>query len=312
MKIGSRIKEVHTADEPEIVQEHPEDAAPGWEPVQDKLAANAGLSLLLVDGRQPPAIRVSNNNSICRAFQSSREYVSLCDPYCGDAHRRAMSAGSVVQYKCHAGLQCFTMPVEIGKQQNLAIIGGRAFVSGADYRLLVERFRAGELNELLVKEPFNNVIFAEQERLEKLAERMDKAARQFSVEPSHATRTESRAPVGEKVHSSSTLVSTDAGKKDRRRDAVDSGSALQTEVNRLRSELEYRSQLAESLSGFLERISAGDPARTYQSILDHVAELLQAERASLWLLDENSNEIVLRAALGFSIDRSEERRVGKE
>jgi len=310
MTRGSRItkREVHTADEPEIVQEHPEDAPLGWEPVQDELAANAGLSLLLVEGRQPPAIRVSNNNSICRAFQSSREYVNLCDPYCGDAHRRAMSAGSVVQYKCHAGLQCFTMPVQIGKQQNLAIIGGRAFVSGADYRLLVERFRAGELNELLVKEPFNNVIFAEQERLEKLAERMDKAARQFSVEPSHATRTESRAPVGEKVHSSSTLVSTDAGKRDRRPDAVDSGSALQTEVNRLRSELEYRSQLAESLSGFLERISAGDPARTYQSILDHVAEPLQAERASLWLLDENSNEIVLRAALGFSID--EESRIG--
>src|SRR5687768_7618748 len=206
MTRGSRItkREVHTADEPEIVQEHPEDAPLGWEPVQDELAANAGLSLLLVEGRQPPAIRVSNNNSICRAFQSSREYVNLCDPYCGDAHRRAMSAGSVVQYKCHAGLQCFTMPVQIGKQQNLAIIGGRAFVSGADYRLLVERFRAGELNELLVKEPFNNVIFAEQERLEKLAEKVDKAARQFSVEPS--VRKPSQAPAAEKAHTAATVV----------------------------------------------------------------------------------------------------------
>ena len=310
MTRGSRItkKEVHTGDEPEIVQEHRDDAAPGWEPVQDKLSANAGLSLLLVDGRQPPAILVSNNNSICHAFQSSHKYVSLCDPYCGDAHRRAMSAGSVIQYKCHAGLQCFTMPVQIGKQQNLAIIGGRSFISGADYRSLVERFRAGELNELLVQEPFNNVIFAEQERLEKLAEKVDKAARQFSVEPSQSARKPSHATVAEAVHSAPTVVSTDVGKNDSRPDAIDPGSALQTEVNRLRGELAYRSQLAESLSGFLERISSGDPARTYQAILDHVAGLLQAERASLWLFDENSNEIVLRAALGFSID--EESRIG--
>lgn len=289
-----RKTEVHSGEEPEIVQEHPEDAAPGWEPVQDKLASNAGLSLLLVDGRQPPAILASNNNSICRAFQSSLEFVSLCDPYCGDAHRRALSAGTVVQYKCHAGLQCFTMPVQIGKQQNLAMIGGRTFVSGADYRSLVERFRAGELNELLIQEPFSNVIFGEQERLEKLAEKVDKAARQFSVERTQPVRTEP-APVEEKVHGTATVVSGSLP-------GAETGTALQTEVDRLRSELQYRSQLAESLSGFLDRISSGDPARTYQTILDHVAGLLQAERASLWLFDENSNEIALRAALGFSID----------
>src|SRR4029079_2681696 len=117
--------------------------------VQEKLAAKAGLSVLLVDGRQPPALVVSNNNSVLQAFQSSMDYVGLCDPYCGDAHRRALAAGSLVEYKCHAGLQCFTMPVQIGREQNLAAIGGRAFVSAADYRQLIERFRNGELNDLL-------------------------------------------------------------------------------------------------------------------------------------------------------------------
>src|SRR4030095_13148236 len=126
--------------------------------------------VLLVDGRQPPALVASNNNSICHAFQSSPEYGSLCDPYCGDAHRRALSAGSAVQYKCHAGMQCFTMPVQIGNEENLAAIGGRAFVSGADYRSLVDRFRAGELDDLLESRPFENVIFAESGRLEQLSE----------------------------------------------------------------------------------------------------------------------------------------------
>ena len=296
----SRIdREVQTAEEPEIVQEHPADAPLGWEAAQDKLAAAAGLSMLLVDGRQPPAILVSNNNSICHAFQSSHKYVGLCDPYCGDAHRRAMSAGTMVQYKCHAGLQCFTMPVQIGKQQNLAVIGGRAFISGADYRSLVERFRAGELNELLVKEPFDNVIFAESQRLEKLSERVDKAARQFSVEPTQFVKTEIPRVPKKTADPQETTTIADNG----------SGRAmeLQTEVHRLRNELEYRSQLADSLSRFLERISSADPTRTYQAILDHVAELLQAERASLWLFDENANELVLRAATGFTID--EESRV---
>ena len=165
----------------EIVQEHPEDAPAGWAEVQDKLAAASGLSVLLVDGHQPPALVASNNNSICHAFQSSLEHVRLCDPYCGEAHRRALSAGSTVQYKCHAGLQCFTMPVQIGGEQNLAAIGGRAFVSGADYRSLVDRFRAGELNDLLGSKPFANVIFAESRRLDQLSERLQKAARSFDA-----------------------------------------------------------------------------------------------------------------------------------
>src|SRR4030095_10897965 len=130
-----------------IVQELPEDAPLGWKETQEALAAAAGLSLLLVNGRQPPAIAVSNNNSICEAFQSSPDYVKLCDPYCGDAHKRAMSAGTMVEYKCHAGLQCFTQPIEIGSKRNLAVIGGRAFVKSSDYQNLVERLRSGDLQE---------------------------------------------------------------------------------------------------------------------------------------------------------------------
>jgi len=298
--------EVHPGDEPEIVQEHPDDAPPGWEPLQDKLAAGSGLSVLLVDGRQPPAILASNNNSICHAFQSSLEHVGLCDPYCGDAHRRAMSAGTVVQYKCHAGLHCFTMPVQIGNQQNLAAIGGRAFVSGADYRSLVERFRAGELNELLIKEPFRNVIFAESQRLDQLSERLDKVARQFSAEEIvQSPKSRVQSPVVEDATIKVEKSSRDSAGMLAEVPAITPTPAqaeLQDEVDRLRIELEYRGQLADSLRRFLERISSSDPARTYQAILEHVRELLHAERVSLWMFDESANEIALRAAVGFSID----------
>ncbi len=134
-------------------------------PIQEKLAASAGLSLLLVDGRQPPAIVASNNNSICHAFQSSMEHVSLCDPYCGDAHRRALRAGSAVPYKCHAGLQCFTVPVQIGGEQNLAAIGAAHLSAWTTSVPCAIAFARGELNDLLASEPLKNVIFAEPERV---------------------------------------------------------------------------------------------------------------------------------------------------
>lgn len=287
--------ETHDEVLPEIVQEHPEDAPSGWAAVQETLAAATGLSVLLVDGRQPPALVASNNNSICHAFQSSLEYVGLCDPYCGDAHRRALSAGSAVQYKCHAGLECFTMPVQIGREQNLAAIGGRAFVSGADYRSLVDRFRSGELNDLLASDPFENVIFAEHGRLDQLSERLQKAVRNFNAPP--------RATIA--VNAPDHVPPPGIARELDGAPSSESLPGLQREVSRLRGELKHRSQLAESLQRFLERISSRDPAKTYIAILAHSKELLKAERASLWVFDENSNEISLKAALGFANTETE-------
>lgn len=340
---------------PTAPQEHPKDAPAGWVDVQEELAESLNLSVLLVDGHQPPALALSNNNSICEAFQSSPEYVGLCDPYCGDAHRRAISAGSTIQYKCHAGLQCFTMPVKIGRKKNLAAIGGRAFLNVADYRSLVDRFRAGELNDLLNRQPFDNVIFAESQRLEQLSQRLDRASRRFSGPDESPVSSVQRPSSGvertvrtegdrEFIEVESGMdvktPSANAGGRDpivrtggvSERDTVQvqdpapsvaneiiaptvidkpkdievppnasssSGPDLQIEIDRLRGELEYRTHLAQSLQSFLERISSTDPDKTYNLILTHSRELLQAERASLWVFDEGSNEIILRAAAGF-------------
>jgi diguanylate cyclase (GGDEF)-like protein len=343
----------------EIPQEHSQDAPEGWTAVQEKLAESLNLTVLLVDGHQPPALALSNNNSICHAFQSSPDYVSLCDPYCGDAHRLAISAGSKVQYKCHAGLECFTMPVQIGRKQELAAIGGRAFVSVADYRSLVDRFRAGELNDLLNRQPFENVIFAESERLDQLSQRLEKAARKFGESgrvQSPASRTESTVTsenVGEHTAEEvsipdvemppanagafytgsvndrdaseiqgparvveeppanaggSDLLSTGSD-RDAEQGQPKPPSDLQIEIDRLRGELEYRTHLAQSLQSFLERISSSDPDKTYSKILTHAKELLQADRGSLWVFDEGSNEIILRAAAGFTAAQSEVGRV---
>lgn len=264
-------------------QEHREDAPSAWPEVQDGLAANSGLALLLVDGHQPPAVVVSNNNSICHAFQTSPEHAQLCDPYCGAAHAEATKAGGTIEYKCHAGLQCFAKPVDLGGKRTLAVIGGRAFIKGADYQQLMERFRAGDLQSLAADQTFSNVIFSETQRLDELAERVDRTTQRFHGASSNGS---DKAKAKQQLQAAASPAEPD----------------LEQEIRRLRTELESRSRFTNSLQHFLERISCADPAKTYNSIVSNSKELLQSERASILVLNENSSELILKAASGFATD----------
>jgi diguanylate cyclase (GGDEF)-like protein len=152
-----------------------------WAAAQEELAADSGLALLLVDGRQPPSLAVSNNNSICQAFQTSPRHAQLCQPDCGEAFFRAESAGGAVEYRCHAGLHCVAVPVQIEEGKRHAVIGGRCFLRVADYRALAERIRAGDLTDLLSQDLFSNVIFGSKRDLEELAEQIKDAANDFSA-----------------------------------------------------------------------------------------------------------------------------------
>jgi diguanylate cyclase (GGDEF)-like protein len=266
-------------------QERRDEAPPAWPEIQDSLADSSSLSLLLVDGYQPPALAVSNNNSICQTFQSSPDHVRLCDPYCGAAHSRATEAGGTVGYKCHAGLSCFAKPVEIAGRKNLAVIGGRAFVTSADYQRVMERFRKGDLQSIASDEVFRNIIFSEPQRLEEISERIDRAT--------------------QRLHASSSNGSghVDAMTAERQSISVkETAPDLQDEIQRLRRELEYRARFTNSLQHFLERISCADPVKTYNSIVSNSKELLQSERASLMVLDETANQLILKAASGLATD----------
>src|ERR1041384_7006918 len=165
-----------------IPQQLPERAPAGWAEVQTRLAEQSGISILLVEGHQPPALVVTNNNSICHALQTSPQHASLCDPFCGEAHARAQAAKGITHYRCHAGLQCFAMPVELDERE-LVAIGGRGFVHSADYRGLVERFRSGDLQDLFSEEVFQNVIFADEADLDHTALRLTQAMTKFKREP---------------------------------------------------------------------------------------------------------------------------------
>lgn len=266
-----------------IEQEVRERAPRGWAEVQQSVAEDSGLALLMVEGYQPPALVVSNNNSICEALQSSPEHVRLCDPFCGLAHKRATNEGAVVHYRCHAGLQCFSLPVEINKRQ-LAVIGGRAFSSSKDYREFVERVRAGDLQELASDKLFRNVIFADEGDLDHAALRLNRAAEEFREKPVAERPVE--LPPTEEILAGDEPVP-----------AVEERRVERTPY----MGLDRRAPFADSIRRFATQIDAAEPSQIYESILAQSADLLDAERSSLWLFDEESNQLNIKAARGIPV-----------
>ena len=274
-----------------IPQETPERAPAGWHEVQKSIADASGISLLLVEGHQPPALAVTNNNSICNALQSSPGHVKLCDPFCGEAHDRAGAAGEIVHYRCHAGLQCFAMPVEIEQSRELTVIGGRAFVRSSDYRDLVDRFRSGDLQELVSDEIFQNVIFADESDLDHAALRLARAASEFVSQPRQETTVDQTQPEQPSVTPAPEV----------KREIVEPRIVNEEVVN----EEDRDNTLAEAIRTFAERIDASDPLQTYRSIVARSADLLKAERSSLLLFDESANHLTMTAARGIPARLSE-------
>jgi len=266
-----------------INPESPERAPRGWAEIQKSVAESSGIALLLVEGHQPPALAIANNNSICEALQSSPEHAGLCDPFCGTAHERAMAAKTITHYRCHAGLQCFAMPVEIDSRRPLAVIGGRAFVTSSDYRELAERFRSGDLKDLGQEDLFRNVIFADEADLDHAALRVARAASEFDETDSFAAEATTTPPA----------EVTEAQSEDRRTEAS------------VRRGLDRRAPFADSIRRFSEQIDASEPAQTYESILTQAADLVKAERGSLLLFDETANHLTMTASRGIRAPISE-------
>ena len=100
--------------------------------------------------------------------------------------------------------------------------------------------------------------------------------------------------VGDEVKA--VLLVGDAELTDEKRRAISTYCreiALPLEVLRLRHELEQRARFAEHLQTFGERITTVNPTETYDAVLRMSTDLLHAERASLLLFDEASNELAV-------------------
>jgi diguanylate cyclase (GGDEF)-like protein len=75
--------------------------------------------------------------------------------------------------------------------------------------------------------------------------------------------------------------------------------ARSVESTRAEGDLEDRTRFAQAAHAFSKQLNVSEPSETYHAILRQSAEMLGAERGSLLLLDEASNELTIRAEVGM-------------
>jgi diguanylate cyclase (GGDEF)-like protein len=179
----------------------------------EALAAESGVAIVVLDkdGNERAA---ANNNSICANLYPSAEFGPRCAEFCGKALSMSSQAGGVVEYRCHAGLDCKALASKKGSSQFVTIFG-RTFSKSSDYRNATERAVDGDWKKFPPGSFFDNVIISsspsrltelEQEigRLDKtlLAEIPDKPGRKTAVQPTPEAETKIDPPVEDPFESS--------------------------------------------------------------------------------------------------------------
>ena len=158
-----------------------------WQEKQAREAEASGLAIVVRDG-EGRVVSMSNNNSMCRHLYASPEFAPACEQFCGKAFERAASetaqkTGEFVAYRCHAGLDCCAVAIEIEGAETdvpptrLVAIVGRAFTRAENYRAATVRALDGDWKRFPPNDFFANVLFCSSENdLKSLAERLKNAS----------------------------------------------------------------------------------------------------------------------------------------
>jgi diguanylate cyclase (GGDEF) domain len=146
------------------------------ENVLDEITAESGMAVVIVD-RNTHVVAMSNDNSICRALNPPDTFVGACAEDCGRAYERTREAGAPVDFECHAGLQCRSVPMGTGNKQLIAITG-RTFVKASKYRQATARAIGGDWSSFPPTKFFENVILSgsvnELNRLDRQVSELDR------------------------------------------------------------------------------------------------------------------------------------------
>jgi diguanylate cyclase (GGDEF)-like protein len=250
-----------------------------WLRLQKSLAERNGIALTTLSRDGAVIGRIENDNSLCRAMRVSPEHASLCAADCGAAYSNAVRTGKQFDFTCHAGLHCFAIPVSIDGKQ-LVILGGRSFASTHDYGQFLERYEnlAGVENGECLK----SVKFLEPRELIEAAEMVGSTAAYHFRNASKAER-----PKGSEQQTPPGLLDA------------------QLEIARLTDQLENRKRSIGQFYAFLRGIASTlESQKVYESLLAKFSEVMKAERSSLMILNEESNELALEAALGAGPESS--------
>jgi diguanylate cyclase (GGDEF)-like protein len=251
----------------------PDNSLAVWLRLQKSLAEKSGVALTTLSRDGAVIGRIENDNSICRAMRVSPDHSPLCAADCGAAYSNAIDADGQFDFTCHAGLHCFAIPVDIDQKQ-LVILGGRSYASTAEYTEFLRQY--GEMSAVESGDCLKSIKFIE---ARELAEAADLVGSTASYHFQHARKAEPPS-------SADRLEPTNL-------------ADAQLEIVRLTDQLETRRRSITQFYEFLRGISSTlDSQKVYHSLLEKFSEMMKAERSSLMILNQESNELALEAALG--------------
>lgn len=244
-----------------------------WLRLQRSLAEKNAIALTTLSRDGAAIGRIENDNSICRAMRVSGDHAPLCAADCGRAYSNAVSAGEQFNFTCHAGLHCFAIPVAIDQKQ-LVILGGRSFATTSEYTEFLRRYE--DLSAVESGDCLKNIKFIEARELEQAADLVGSTASYHFQNARDSARHTAQVSQGPP-----TLLDA------------------QLEIVRLTDQLESRRQSIGQFYEFLRTIASTlESQKVYESLLARFSEIMKAERSSLMILNQESNELILEAALG--------------
>jgi diguanylate cyclase (GGDEF)-like protein len=280
----SLIREIVT--DPHVLNNNPPPESPlaGWLRMQQSLAGKTDVALLTLAKDKEIIGQIENDNSICKALWSSKEYGSLCDADCGTAYDRTVTANETIEYRCHAGLQCFASPVS-GNGKAFVILGGRAFISAKDYSEFLNRYE--DFEEVENGECLKNIKFMDSRDIQEATELVTATAiNHFQTSPHHIL------PLPLEPETTPDLLDA------------------HLEILRLSDELETKTHSIHQFQEFFRVIAQSlNSEKVYSEVLSKFSDIMKSECSSLMVLHEESDELALEATVGAPFNDSNKIRI---
>jgi diguanylate cyclase (GGDEF)-like protein len=244
-----------------------------WLRLQRSLAERSDISLSTLNRDCAVIGRIENDNSICQAMRASPEHARLCAADCANAYEGAVGVGETMEFRCHAGLHCFAIPVAINDKR-LVILGGRVFTSASEYTEFLNTY--GELEEIRSGEGLKNLKFVDSRELREAGDLVASTAQyHFERSPAVESRTRTEPETAPEL--------LDA----------------HLEIIRLADQLESQNRSMAQFFDFLRGVASNlDSQKVYQSALVKFSAIMSAERSSLMIVNDQADELTLEAATG--------------
>ncbi len=242
-----------------------------------RLAEANGLAIAIVDEDSRQVV-VSNNNSICRHLNPGNQFSPACAKFCGQALEKAVEAGGMVGFECHAGLDCRAVPVTDSDKHFVAIVG-RTFLKAENYRKATERAISGDWSEYPPSEFFENILLTgSSDALTKTAGQIEHLISEVKTkEVSEETTPEPEVIEVETALDIESKISEEIS------DTEDQSTNIQPGISEAPiSSVEYRSEEARAWRSFFGSILKTDYAQATVSMLDFIAHQYGLE-ALVWL-----------------------------